>query len=114
VPVGSWTSGTLWLVEVLAALTSFVRLEDKERYDGGWLGSLAAPVDRSAVFFARVIGNLLFVFAVEVVTVPLYFWCWAYIHHLTHFVSVRACLGDFRIRGNGHVSYSGCGSKQLA
>lgn len=73
VPVGSWTSGTLWLVEVLAALTSFVRLEDKERYDGGWLGSLAAPVDRSAVFFARVIGNLLFVFAVEVVTVPLYF-----------------------------------------
>ncbi|MCY0902879.1 MAG: heme exporter protein CcmB [Firmicutes bacterium] len=70
----SWASGTLWLVEVLAALTSFTRLEDKERWDGGAIGAMAAPVDRSAVFFARVLGNLLFVYAVECVTIPLFLW----------------------------------------
>jgi len=69
----NWTSGTLWLVVVLAALSSFARLDDKERYDGGLLGSLTAPVDRSVVFFSRTLSNLLFIYAVEIVTVPLYF-----------------------------------------
>ena len=71
-PAG-FTSGSLWLIVFVSALLSFNRQDDKERWDDALSGALAAPVDRSAVFCARLIANALFVAAVEAAILPLFF-----------------------------------------
>lgn len=65
-------AGLLWLLIMMAGLFSLNRQDDKERYEGAIYGAYLAPVDRSVVFYARVISHLLFVLVMEVILVPLY------------------------------------------
>lgn len=68
-----WTSGTLWLIVFVSGMLTFNRQDDKERWDEAFAGALSAPVDRSVVFYARLAANLLFVWAVELLSLPLFF-----------------------------------------
>lgn len=61
--------GVLWVVVVFAGTIGLGRSFAAERDQGTLEGLLVAPLDRSALFFAKVLGNVLFMGIVEVVTV---------------------------------------------
>ncbi len=69
----SWESGTLWLIVFISCVISFSRQDDKERWSDAHAGNLIAPVDRSLVFYSRVATSLVFVAAVEIIIIPLFF-----------------------------------------
>lgn len=77
--VSGWSAGELrsipsmlWVLIFIAGYTGLNRQDDKERWDGALFGALMAPVDRSAVFFARVISNTVFMLLIELVLVPIF------------------------------------------
>jgi len=61
--------GVLWVVVVFAGTIGLGRSFAAERDQGTLEGLLVAPLDRSALFFAKVLGNMLFMGLVEIVTV---------------------------------------------
>ena len=61
--------GVLWVVVVFAGTIGLGRSFAAERDQGTLEGLLIAPLDRSALFFAKVLGNLLFMALVELVAV---------------------------------------------
>ncbi len=65
-------SGILWVAFLFAAVLglnrSFVHEKDGDCLDGIML----SPVDRSAIYIAKVIGNLIFISIVELITVPIF------------------------------------------
>ena len=66
------TSGVLWVTFVFAGTLGLNRSMAIE-YDRGCLdGLLLAPVDRSALYFGKMIGNLVFMFIVEAIVLPVY------------------------------------------
>ena len=69
---GDLASGVLWVTLTLAALLGIGRLFVADRDEGGLDGFLLAPVDRSALFLAKVSALFLFLVALEVVAVPLF------------------------------------------
>lgn len=58
-------SGILWVAFVFAGTLGLNRSMAVEKDRGCLDGLLLAPVDRSVIFFGKVIGNLLFMFMVE-------------------------------------------------
>jgi heme exporter protein B len=68
----SVTSGVLWVTFTFAGTIGLNRSMAQEKDRGCMDGLLMAPVDRSAIYLGKVIGNLLFMFAVEVVVIPLF------------------------------------------
>ena len=69
----NWFSGLLWLIILIPSIFSFNLLGAKDQWDLGIWGSLMAPVDPSAIFYARLISNLVFVYFVELLMIPLFF-----------------------------------------
>jgi heme exporter protein B len=65
-------SGILWVTLTLAALLGIGRLFVADRDEGGLDGFLLAPVDRTALLFAKAATLLAFLVALQVVTVPLF------------------------------------------
>jgi heme exporter protein B len=68
----SVTSGVLWVTFAFAGTLGLNRSMAVEKDRGCLDGLLLVPVDRSAIYFAKVIGNLLFMFIVEAIVLPLY------------------------------------------
>jgi len=68
----SVTSGVLWVTFTFAGTIGLNRSMAQEKDRGCMDGLLMAPVDRSAIYLGKMIGNLLFMFAVEVVVIPLF------------------------------------------
>ncbi len=66
---GSLASGVLWVTLLLAAVLGMNRLFVTEREQGGFDAFLLAPVDRTAMFVAKVIVLFGFLVVVEVVAV---------------------------------------------
>jgi heme exporter protein B len=66
------TSGILWVTFTFAGTLGLNRSMAVEKDRGCLDGLLLAPVDRSVIYFGKVIANLIFMFAVEVVMLPLY------------------------------------------
>lgn len=64
--------GVLWATVAFAGTLGLSRSFAREQQTGCIDGLLLAPVDRSAIFFGKAIGNLLFVTVVEVVLLPLF------------------------------------------
>jgi heme exporter protein B len=62
----------LWVTFALAAMVAMNRAFTIERENGALDGMLLAPVSREAVFVGKLLGNLAFVGAVELVTLPLF------------------------------------------
>jgi heme exporter protein B len=63
-------SGVLWLTIAFSAVLSLGRSWQRERQENALDGLLAAPVQRSAIFVGKALGITLFLFAVQVVLVP--------------------------------------------
>lgn len=63
-------AGVLWIGVVFAATLGFGRTFAVERDQGTLDGLLLAPLDRSALFLAKLLGNLALMGVVELVTVP--------------------------------------------
>jgi len=66
------TSGVLWSTFAFAGTLGFNRSMSTEKDRGCLDGLLLAPVDRSAIFFGKAIGNLVFMWIVEAIVLPIY------------------------------------------
>jgi heme exporter protein B len=68
----SVTAGVLWSTFAFAGTLGLNRSMAIEKDRGCLDGLLLAPVDRSAIYFGKVISNLVFMLIVEVILVPAY------------------------------------------
>jgi heme exporter protein B len=68
----SVTAGVLWATFAFAGTLGLNRSMAMEKDRGCLDGLLLAPVDRSAIYFGKVLGNLIFMLLVEVVVLPVY------------------------------------------
>lgn len=66
------TPGVLWVTFVFAGTLGLNRSLAVEKDRGCLDGLLLAPVDRSAIFFGKMIGNLIFMTFVEMIILPVY------------------------------------------
>ena len=66
------TAGVLWVTFAFAGTLGLNRSMAVEKDRGCLDGLLLAPVDRSAIYFGKTIGNLIFMFIVEVIVLPVY------------------------------------------
>lgn len=64
--------GVLWVAFVFASLLGLGRTIAAEREKGSMDRLLLCPVDRKAIYFAKLLGNLLFIGVVEIVALPVY------------------------------------------
>ncbi len=64
--------GVLWVAIAFAGMLGLGRSFITERDRGSLEGLLLAPVDRSAIYFGKFLGNVLFISVVEVVILPLF------------------------------------------
>jgi heme exporter protein B len=69
----SVTAGVLWTTFAFAGTLGLNRSMAVEKDRGCLDGLLLAPVDRSAIYFGKVISNLTFMFIVEAIVLPLYY-----------------------------------------
>jgi heme exporter protein B len=66
------TSGVLWVTFSFAGTLGLNRSMAVEKDRGCLDGLLLAPVDRSALYFGKAIGNLIFMLIVEAIVLPTY------------------------------------------
>ncbi len=64
--------GVLWATVAFAGTLGLSRSLAREQQTGCIDGLLLAPVDRSAIFFGKALGNLVFMTVVEMVLLPLF------------------------------------------
>jgi heme exporter protein B len=64
-------SGVLWVTFIFAGTIGLNRSLAMEKDRGSLDGLLLAPVDRSALYFGKAVGNLFFMGLVEVIILPL-------------------------------------------
>lgn len=65
-------SGVLWSTYALAGTLGLNRSFGLEREGGALDGLLLAPIDRGAIFFGKLLANLLFLLILAIFTLPLY------------------------------------------
>ena len=66
------TAGVLWVTFAFAGTLGLNRSLATEKDRGCLDGLLLAPVDRSAIYFGKAIGNLIFMIIVEIIVLPVY------------------------------------------
>jgi heme exporter protein B len=69
---GSLAAGVLWATLLFAAVLAINRLFVAEREQGGFDAIRLAPIDRSALFAAKVVALLIYLVALELVVVPIF------------------------------------------
>lgn len=69
---GTVTAGVLWVTFAFSGTLGLNRSMAIEKENACLDGLLLAPVDRSAIYFGKVLGNLLFMLIVESLVIPLY------------------------------------------
>jgi heme exporter protein B len=63
--------GVIWVAVAFASVLALSRTWQREREEGALLGLLASPVPRSAIFAGKAAGVCVFIFAVELVVIPI-------------------------------------------
>lgn len=63
--------GIVWVAVSFAGTLGLNRAFVIEQDKGSLAGLLLAPVDRSAIYFGKMLGNLIFIVAVEIILLPL-------------------------------------------
>jgi heme exporter protein B len=63
--------GIVWVAISFAGTLGLNRAFVIEQDKGSLAGLLLAPVDRSAIYFGKLLGNLIFMLAVEIIILPL-------------------------------------------
>jgi len=66
------TAGVLWVTFAFAGTLGLNRSMASEKDRGCLDGLLLTPVDRSAIYFGKAIGNLVFMLLVEAIVLPVY------------------------------------------
>ena len=66
------TAGELWVTFAFAGTLGLNRSMATEKDRGCLDGLLLTPVDRSSIYFGKMIGNLFFMFIVEAIVLPVY------------------------------------------
>lgn len=69
---GTITAGVLWVTFSFAGTLGLNRSMSIEKDRGCLDGLLLAPIDRSAIYFGKVLGNLIFMVIVEAIMLPTY------------------------------------------
>ncbi len=64
--------GVLWVAFIFASLLGLGRTIAVEREQGSMDRLLLCPVDRKAIYLAKLLGNLLFIGVVELIALPVY------------------------------------------
>jgi heme exporter protein B len=64
--------GALWVAFIFASMLGLGRTMAAEREQGSLDRLLLSPVDRKAIYLAKLIGNLLFIGLVELVALPVF------------------------------------------
>ncbi|UCC63280.1 MAG: heme exporter protein CcmB [Anaerolineae bacterium] len=64
--------GVLWVSVTFAGMLGLNRSFVLEKDQGCLDGLLLAPVDRSAIYFGKMLGNFLFITVVEAITLPIF------------------------------------------
>jgi heme exporter protein B len=64
--------GVLWVAIAFAGMLGLSRSFIMEKDRGSMEGLLLTPVDRSAIFLGKMLGNLLFIAIVEVIILPIF------------------------------------------
>jgi heme exporter protein B len=77
VPIGTVAladviAGFLWITILFAGLIGFARTFEVERADGALDALLLVPLDRSGLFAAKALSNLVYIAVVEIVLVPVF------------------------------------------
>ena len=62
--------GVLWVVLAFSALLGLQRSFGIEEHDRGIDALLVSPISREAIYLGKAIGNLLFLCAIQVITIP--------------------------------------------
>ena len=73
VDIASLGGGLIWVLIVFTSLLGLGRSFAYEKEQGCVEGVLLVPMDRSVIFLAKATANALFMFVVEVITVPLFY-----------------------------------------
>jgi heme exporter protein B len=69
---GDVAPGLLWIAFIFAGVLGLNRSFIIEKDRGSLEGLLLAPVDRSAIFLGKVLGNFAFITIVELLTIPVF------------------------------------------
>jgi heme exporter protein B len=64
--------GALWVAFIFASLLGLGRTIAAEREHGSMDRLLLTPVDRKAIYLAKLLGNLLFIGVVEIIALPVF------------------------------------------
>jgi heme exporter protein B len=64
--------GILWVTFIFSGVLSFNRAFAAEKDRGTWEGLVLAPVDRGAIYLAKLLASVLFMLAVETVTLAVF------------------------------------------
>jgi heme exporter protein B len=70
VPLADVLAGFLWVTVLFAGLIGFARTFEVERTNGALDPLMLVPLDRSGLFVAKALANLVFVLLVEVLLLP--------------------------------------------
>ena len=73
IDIASMGGGLLWVLIVFTSLLGLGRSFAHEKEQGCLEGILLVPLDRSAIYLSKATANMLFMLAVEIVTVPLFY-----------------------------------------
>ncbi len=68
----SLAAGVLWVTFVFAGVLSLGRAFARDKERGTMDGLLLAPVDRSAIYLAKVLANIVYMAAVQAVVLPVF------------------------------------------
>jgi heme exporter protein B len=68
----SLSAGILWVTFIFAGTVGLNRSMATEKDRGCLDGLLLAPVDRSVIYFGKVIGNMIFMLLMEIIILPIY------------------------------------------
>jgi heme exporter protein B len=66
------TAGVVWVTIIFAGTLGLNRSLAQEQDRGSLEGLLLTPVDRSAIYFGKMVGNLLFMTVIEAIILPLF------------------------------------------
>ena len=62
--------GVLWVSVTFAAVLALGRTWHREREESALLGMLVSPLPRSAIFLGKMLGVMVFLFAIELLVIP--------------------------------------------
>ena len=73
IDIANMGGGLLWVLIVFTSLLGLGRSFAHEKEQGCMEGIMLVPLDRSVIFLAKAVSNILFMLVVEVIAVPLFY-----------------------------------------